>query len=103
MSAKYAIGIDLGTTNSVLAYAPLGAEAPQVQSLPIPQLTAVGAVESRGGLPSFLYVPLDNETGSEFQVTGLPNASAIVGEFARKKSADAPIRTVAAAKSWLAH
>ena len=24
MSAKYVIGIDLGTTNSVLAYAPLG-------------------------------------------------------------------------------
>ncbi|HEY1066464.1 MAG TPA: Hsp70 family protein, partial [Pirellulales bacterium] len=103
MSGKYAIGIDLGTTNSVLAYSPLGLDVPQVQTLPIPQLTAVGVVESRGGLPSFLYVPLDNETGPEFQVAGLPESNAIVGEYARKRSAEAPMRTVAAAKSWLAH
>ena len=37
---KYVIGIDLGTTNSVLAYAPLDADRPQVEVLPIPQLVA---------------------------------------------------------------
>ncbi len=53
---KYVFGIDLGTTNSVLAYAPLDAEEPAVDVLPIPQLVAAGTVESRTMLPSFLYL-----------------------------------------------
>ena len=39
MTAQYVIGIDLGTTNSVLAYAPINAEKPQVELLAVPQLT----------------------------------------------------------------
>jgi molecular chaperone DnaK (HSP70) len=54
MPATFVIGIDLGTTNSVLAYAPLTAEQPPVELLPIPQLVAPGVVESRRSLPSFL-------------------------------------------------
>ena len=61
MTAKYVIGIDLGTTNSVLAYAPLDAEQPQVEVLPIPQLVAAGTVESRTMLPSFLYLASAHE------------------------------------------
>ena len=53
MPAQYVLGIDLGTTNSVLAYAPLAAETPQVQLLPLPQLVAAGTVENRTTLPSF--------------------------------------------------
>jgi molecular chaperone DnaK (HSP70) len=56
MPPKYVIGIDLGTTNSVLAYASLGEEPPRVQVLPIPQLVAAGTVESRSMLASFLYL-----------------------------------------------
>jgi molecular chaperone DnaK (HSP70) len=37
MPAQFVIGIDLGTTNSVLAYSPLNADQPEVQILPIPQ------------------------------------------------------------------
>ena len=33
MPSQYAIGIDLGTTNSVLAYARLGDESPDVKLL----------------------------------------------------------------------
>ena len=46
MTAKYVLGIDLGTTNSVLAFAPLGVENAAVQTLPIPQLVGPSAVES---------------------------------------------------------
>lgn len=102
MPAQYVVGIDLGTTNSVLAYASLAADAPEVHVLPIPQLVAPGTVESRTTLPSFLYIGTEAETGT----LDLPWASSqrfAVGEAARKRSAEAPDRTVVGAKSWLAH
>ena len=63
MPAQYVIGIDLGTTNSVLAYAPLDADQPRLELLPIPQLVAAGTVESRTTLPSFLYLAAPHEAG----------------------------------------
>ena len=104
MPAKYVIGIDLGTTNSVLAYAPLGAEQPQVELLPIPQLVAPGVVESRTALPSFLYLAPEHEAkGGAFDLPWGKGSDFVVGELARRQSAENPQRTVAAAKSWLAH
>jgi hypothetical protein len=115
MSASYAIGIDLGTTNSVVAYAQLGAEQPEVQLLPIPQLVAPGVVESRQALPSFLYLAPEHEAAAgafdlPWQKTLTPALSqgergpaVVVGELARRQSAENPQRTVAGAKSWLAH
>jgi molecular chaperone DnaK (HSP70) len=64
MSAKFAIGIDLGTTNSVLAYAPLGQENPQVSLLSIPQLATPNSVENRQMLPSFLYLGTEAEAAA---------------------------------------
>ena len=64
MTAKYVLGIDLGTTNSVLAFAPLGVENAAVQTLPIPQLVGPSAVESRPMLPSFLYLAAEHERAS---------------------------------------
>jgi hypothetical protein len=104
MAAQFIIGIDLGTTNSVLAYAPLHAEQPDVQLLPIPQLVAPGTVEPRTLLPSFLY--LGNKAESTTGAYDLPWSQGrdyAVGEFARRQSADLPDRTVGAAKSWLCH
>lgn len=104
MTAKFVIGIDLGTTNSVLAYAPLGGEKPVVEVLPIPQLTAPGVVESRGTLPSFLYLPPEGEAASgAFDLPWKQGNAYVVGEMARRQSAEAPQRTIAAAKSWLCH
>ncbi|MBA3311981.1 MAG: Hsp70 family protein [Planctomycetaceae bacterium] len=102
MPPQYIVGIDLGTTNSVLAYASLAADAPEVHVLPIPQLVAPGTVDSRSTLPSFLYLATEAETGT----LDLPWADGqrfAVGEVARKRSAEAPDRTVVGAKSWLAH
>ncbi len=104
MSASYVIGIDLGTTNSVLAHAPLAAEQPRVELLPIPQLVAPGVVESRTALPSFLYLAPDHEVkGKVFDLPWGKGSSVVVGEFARRQSAEHPERTVVGAKSWLAH
>lgn len=104
MAAKFVIGIDLGTTNSVLAYAPLEAEQPSVEILPIPQLVAPNTIESRTLLPSFLYIPTEEERQSG--IYDLPwegNPSCVVGELARRQSAEQPHRTVGAAKSWLCY
>ena len=103
MTAQYVLGIDLGTTNSVLCYAPLAAEA-QIEVLPIPQLVAADTVESRTMLPSFTYLASQHETGGG--ALDLPWAKGrdfAVGEFARRQAAEVPERTVGAAKSWLAY
>jgi len=104
MTARYVLGIDLGTTNSVIAYTPLDAEQPAVQTLPVPQLVAAGTVESLGSLASFAYLAREHETGqSTFDLPWAEGRDFAVGEFARRQSAEVPERTVGAAKSWLCH
>lgn len=106
--ARYSIGIDLGTTHCAVSYLDLeaGQARGRAQSmLEIPQVTAVGAVEARPLLPSFLYLPNAQEfpPGS----LGLPwdkeRSGWVVGEFARAHGAKAPARLVSSAKSWLCH
>src|SRR3989304_5086289 len=104
MSVRFVIGIDLGTTNSVLAFAPLDSDRPRLQLLPIPQLVASATVESRGMLPSSAYLAAAAETGDG--ALDLPWAAGrdfAVGEFARRQGAELPDRTVGTAKSWLCH
>ena len=103
MTARYSIGIDLGTTNSVVAYTPLDGESPALQLLPIPQAVAAGQVDAFPALPSFLYIAPASETDAyrlPWQTAAAPH---ITGELARSKSAEMPQRVVATAKSWLAH
>lgn len=99
--ATYAIGIDLGTTNSVIAYSRL--DSPGVQLLPIPQVVAPGTVETRNQLPSFLYLAGENEVPNLVLPWAPDGLNFAVGEFARRQSAEQPMRTIAAAKSWLCH
>lgn len=104
MSSEYAIGIDLGTTNCVLAYAPLNSETPEVRLLEIPQLVAAGTLEHRASLPSFLYLGTSEDAAAK--TWGLPwdqARSFATGEVARRQSAEQPQRTISAAKSWLCH
>src|SRR5579884_3969150 len=66
MGSRFVVGIDLGTTNSVLAWvdtqAPdLDAEAAAIGVLPVPQLVKPGVVEACDALPSFLYLPAPGE------------------------------------------
>ncbi|WP_042885788.1 Hsp70 family protein [Cupriavidus necator] len=105
--ARYAIGIDLGTTHSAVSYVDLAAsdgEKTSQRVLPITQLTAPGAIEDLDLLPSFLYLPHASELAPGD--LGLPwNAERdfAVGELARSRGAATPIRLVSSAKSWLCH
>lgn len=104
MTARYVVGIDLGTTNSALAYAPLDDDAAPVQLLAVPQLVARATVESQSLLPSFLYIPPDHEAaGGGFDLPWTQGATCAVGTWARRLAAEQPMRVVAGAKSWLAH
>jgi len=108
MSPRYSVGIDLGTTNSVVAYTEISgtqvpSDAPEIHLLPIPQLVGPGQVESRISLPSFLYLPRTGEV-AELHLDGVDDpASGVAGEYARAQAAENPQRVVVAAKSWLCH
>ncbi|HZF49592.1 MAG TPA: Hsp70 family protein [Polyangiaceae bacterium] len=101
MSARYTIGIDLGTTHCALAFADIAAEGAKPEALPIPQLIAQGQVEARTLLPSFLYLPHASEGPQSLPWD--PERAFAVGEHARARGADAPLRLVSSAKSWLCH
>lgn len=101
---KFSIGIDLGTTHTALSYVDLelaeGEEAPPTV-FNIPQLVSRGSVDARALLPSFLYLPHSSE--GEQPVPWDAKRAYAVGEYARARGADAPMRVIASAKSWLCH
>jgi len=104
MAAVYSIGIDLGTTNSVVAYVKLQDENAKIELLNVQQLTGPATIENRLSLPSFCYLATDAE--KEKRSYDLPwgkGRDFAIGEIARKQAAEVPTRTIAAAKSWLAH
>ncbi len=104
MTARFVVGIDLGTTNSVVAVADLEAEQPEVHLLEIPQLIAPSTIENRQSLPSFLYLATeDDQQGGKLDLPWSQGQTFAAGEWARRQSADTPDRTVGAAKSWLSH
>ena len=108
MSARYAIGIDLGTTHSALSYVDLEASDGEQTAhgvLPIPQLSAPGTVEALPLLPSFLYLPHPDELapGELALPWSTEGETAVAGEMARSRGATTPIRLVSSAKSWLCH
>lgn len=103
-TAKYSVGIDLGTTHCVMSFIDTQNEDAQVEVVAIPQLTAPGTVESYKQLGSFLYQPHEHEMGHGSRT--LPWTSepkALVGAVARNLGSKTPIRLVASAKSWLCH
>jgi molecular chaperone DnaK (HSP70) len=85
------IGIDLGTTNSALAYiddrAAEDLDFPPIHIFEVPQLVAPGRTEPRRTLPSFLFLE-----------DGQP-----VGVYAREQGALVPTRLVHSVKSWLSN
>ncbi|HVS35795.1 MAG TPA: Hsp70 family protein [Gemmataceae bacterium] len=106
--SRYLIGIDLGTTNSALAYIDLRNATRDgridVRPFPVPQLVAPGETKDRALLPSFLYLPgpHDLPPGS-VALPWDPNRNYAVGEFARNHGGRVPGRLVSSAKSWLCH
>ena len=105
--SKYVVSIDLGTTNTVMAYAEAGGAG--IRLFDIDQLTAPGEIGTAALLPSLRYHPAQGELAEgELQlpwrrddVAGLQQV--VVGRLARKLGAQVPGRLVASAKSWLSH
>jgi molecular chaperone DnaK (HSP70) len=85
------IGIDLGTTNSAMAYIDEreaeDRDFPPIHIFETPQLVAAGRVEPRRTLPSFVFLE-----------DGQP-----VGAYARDQGALVPTKLVHSAKSWLSN
>ena len=107
MPSRYLIGIDLGTTNSVVAYidtqevADAGA---QIRVFPIPQLVAHGEILTLPALPSFLYFPTADElSAGAVRATWDEDPPMVTGVLAREKGALVPSRQVSSAKSWLSY
>jgi molecular chaperone DnaK (HSP70) len=109
LQPKYVVGIDLGTTNSSLAWSEIRPtadpfDAPAVELLAVPQLANPGEVREEGLLPSFLYLP--GATDFPAGTTALPWAAErgyVVGALAQKRGAENSGRLVSSAKSWLSH
>src|SRR5690242_7863088 len=86
------IGIDLGTTNSAIAYVEYEKgrdlpDYPEIKVLQIPQYVAPGQIEPRRTLPSFLF--LGDQT--------------YIGAYASEQGALVPTKSVHSAKSWLSN
>jgi molecular chaperone DnaK (HSP70) len=95
---RLAVGIDLGTTHTVVAWAdPDRHDPPQI--FPIPQLVTPSEIEARPLLPSALYAPLPGEVSAD----PWGDAPWVVGELARRRGNEVPGRLVASSKSWLCH
>ena len=105
--ARYNVGIDLGTSNTVVAFAAEGDDRSQV--FEIDQLVGRGEVAARPLLPSLRYHPAEGELAPADLRLPWPDAPlagappAVIGTFARELGAQVPGRTVASAKSWLSH
>ncbi len=105
---RFIVGIDLGTTNTVVAFADLREAAPLVQPFPVPQLIAAGEVSARPALPSFRYHPARDEISDADLGLGfappLPELPrGVVGTWAQALGSRVPGRLLASAKSWLCH
>jgi molecular chaperone DnaK (HSP70) len=83
----FLVGIDLGTTHTVVASARTGGA--EITVFDIPQWTGPGEWSARPLLPSVRYHP--------------DGAEPFVGHHARQLGAQVPGRLVSSAKSWLSH
>jgi hypothetical protein len=97
-----ALGIDLGTTNTVAAKADLDAEGAVVVDLDVPQLVSPGEVAALPQLASTMYLPASGELDEALRRLPWGEAPALpVGAWARAQGARVPGRVIASAKSWL--
>ena len=99
----YHVGIDLGTTHTVVAYAArdeLSSHAPPAATVfAVPQLVSESEVLALRLLPSFLYAP----PASEAVADPWQELPWLVGQYARQRGQEVSERLVASSKSWLSH
>ena len=106
--SRYIVGIDLGTTNSAVAFVDTQAldktsqAAHTVRPFAIPQWVDFASREPRDVLPSFHYEPTTEESEALSKIAG-QRVDHVVGTLARDGGARQPGRQIASAKSWLCH
>jgi len=110
---RYVVGIDLGTSHTVVAYAPMegGAQGgpAAIELLAIEQLVGPGEVAASPLLPSVRYHAAAGELADADlalpwpQPPADPSGPVVLGRWARQLGAQVPGRLVASAKSWLSH
>ena len=101
-SLSHSIGIDLGTTNCCLAFAPTP-DSP-VELFAIPQLVNAAEVRGETLFPSSLYIPAPNDFPAG--TTALPwddKPVFVTGRLAQSRGVETAGRLVTSAKSWLCH
>jgi len=103
MTARFSLGIDLGTSNCAMALTDLDTDRTEI--VPIPQIVAANQLGEKPTLASALYLPHPEE----FRPGSFPLPwdngleLGIVGQFARDHGALVPDRLVTSAKSWLSN
>ncbi|WP_233872312.1 Hsp70 family protein [Paraburkholderia adhaesiva] len=111
---QYLVGIDLGTSNTVVAYVEAGGAAnnSEIRVFDVDQLVGLGEVHAEPLLPSARYHPAPGElaaddlrlpwSSAQSRVEGDAH-EAVIGRLARTLGAQVPGRLVSSAKSWLSH
>lgn len=111
-SPRFLVGIDLGTTNTVVAFCEITDDLQQskVSLFDIDQLIGPGEVVRKPLLPSFRYHPAEGQISPNDLTLPWDNHPVegdikhlIVGEWARELGAKVEGRQVSSAKSWLSH
>ena len=108
---KYSVGIDLGTTHTVVAYSPYQHNnAPEIQLFTIEQLINSGQVAALNLLPSVRYHAAEGELSASdiafsrsLQLQNDNEHIAVIGQAARVFGSKSKGRFVTSAKSWLSH
>ena len=104
---KYFVGIDLGTTNSVVSYRAENDAIDQINLLSIPQVMADSSVREFTHLPSAIYLVAKDE--KQALSTSLPwsniseNQTHVIGMGALDLGKRRANQLVQSAKSWLSH
>jgi hypothetical protein len=104
--ARYIIGIDLGTTNSAIAFVDTTKRPYKVEDFPVLQIVAPGEAASLSLFPSFHYEAAESEFTPDalrlpWDTDGVIRT--VNGSFARDHGAEVSGRLVSSAKSWLSH
>ncbi|MGF1910928.1 hsp70 family protein [Vibrio kasasachensis] len=111
-SPRFLVGIDLGTTNTVVAFCEItdNLQQSQVSLFDIDQLIGAGEVVRKPLLPSFRYHPATSQVSAADLTLPWQNQpvagdldNVIIGEWARELGAKVEGRQVSSAKSWLSH
>ncbi|MGK5594203.1 MAG: Hsp70 family protein [Parachlamydiaceae bacterium] len=105
MKAQYLIGIDLGTTNSAVAFVDLDRQTNpslSIKNFPIPQIGTQGKIEHLLSLPSYCYLIPEGQQ-KKYDLPWKKNISFLVGKGAWEEGVHVPTCLIHSAKSWLSH